>query len=286
MVKPQVMLKCLVVTAAAVFVSACAGGDDGNSIPDGAFPIVANADLAVGEQRLLVGFVSADAVSYATPEREVMIDLYPPGSDVPSSSHEGVFMWTTPGVRGLYRTLAVFDSPGIWEVALRTDDDTVTARVPFNVAADGLTPSVGEPAPAVATATASVASEIAAISTDPEPDPRFYEVSLDAAVDSGRPTVVVFATPAFCETATCGPMLDTVKEIAPNFPEVNFIHVEVYENLDATSRDDLILVEAVEAWNLPSEPWAFVIDAQGAIAAKLEGALDPEELSATLENLR
>jgi hypothetical protein len=285
MARTSLLLKVAVVVAAATIATACSDGDGGSAMPDGAFPVVANADLAVGEQRLLVGLVTADATSYASAERDVVIDLYPPGSDEPSSSLPGVFMWTTPDVRGLYRTSAVFDVPGVWEIALRTDEGRVSDRIPFNVAVDGLTPAVGEAAPAPVTATASSESEIADISTDPDPDPRFYEVSLDAALRSGKPTVVVFATPAFCQTATCGPMLDMVKDVAGFHPDVNFIHVEVYENLDAASREDLVIVKAVEAWRLPSEPWVFVVDSRGFITAKFEGALDSEELTVVLEVL-
>ena len=58
-------------------------------------------------------------------------------------------------------------------------------------------------------------------------------------------------------------MLDQVKAVAPAHPDANFVHVEIYENLDATSADELIIVPAVTAWGLPSEPWVFVVDADG-----------------------
>lgn len=48
----------------------------------------------------------------------------------------------------------------------------------------------------------------------------------------------------------------------------------MYENLDATRREDLEIVPAVEAWNLPSEPWTFLIDSDGNVAARLEGTID------------
>jgi len=73
--------------------------------------------------------------------------------------------------------------------------------------------------------------------------------------------------------------------VAPDFPLVNFIHVEIYENLDATTREELWVVEAVDVWRLPSEPWVFVVDATGTIAARFEGAVDPAELRAALEEL-
>lgn len=270
---------------AALALTGCGSGDGTSALPDEAFPIVANADLAVGSQRLLVGLVGQDASWYASPDLAVYIDLFPPEADQPAVSTLGSFIWTTPEVRGLYRARVEFDQAGIWEVALRGEDGTATNRVPFNVAEGGLTPAVGEPAPSVVTPTGDDVADLSEISTDPDPDPGFYGVSLDEALASGKPTVVVFATPAFCETATCGPMLDTAKDVSSDYPDINFIHIEVYENLDAASREDLELVDAVTEWNLPSEPWTFLVDSDGNVAARFEGTVDTEELTDALDAL-
>lgn len=271
--------------ALALLGTAC-GGSVGSSDPfEDAFPIVANADLAVGSQRLLVGLVTPDAVSYASADLPVVIDLYPPDATEPAITVPGVFTWTTPEVRGLYRAVVELDRAGMWEVGLRTESGDSSGRTPFNVAEVGLTPGIGEAAPPVATPTGAEVSDLAEISTDPEPDPRFYRLSLDEGLASGIPTVVVFATPAFCETATCGPMLDTVKEVSSAYPDLNFIHVEVYENLQTTSRDELVPVEAVQVWRLPSEPWIFVVDTDGKVAARFEGTVDRSELTEVLDNL-
>lgn len=254
-------------------------------MPDEAFPIVANADLAVGSQRLLVGLVTDDAASHASPDLPVDISLYPPEAEEPAITVPGVFIWTAPDIRGLYRAQVEFDQPGMWEVALQSQDGATTGRIPFNVAEEGVTPGVGESAPSEATPTGDDVTDLSEISTDPEPDPSFYALSLDEALATGDPTVVVFATPAFCETATCGPMLDTVKQVSVDYPEINFIHVEVYKNLNATAREDLELVEAVQAWNLPSEPWTFLIDSDGNVKARFEGTVDTNELQEALEAL-
>src|SRR5204863_8230135 len=89
---------------------------------------------------------------------------------------------------------------------------------------------IGQPAPSVKTPTAAEAGgNLKKISTDPKPDPHFYEISEDAALASHKPFVLVFATPAFCQSATCGPALDHVKSLFPSYPNVTFIHVEPYE---------------------------------------------------------
>jgi len=274
-----------ILTLTSLVLTGCASESSGSGLPDEAFPIVANADLAVGSHRLLVGLVTEDAASHASPDLPVEINLYPPDADEPSITVPGTFIWTAPDIRGLYRAQVEFDRPGIWEVALTSNDGSTTDRIPFNVAEDGVTPGVGEPAPSVSTPTGDEVTDLSEISTDPEPDPSFYESSLEEALAAGAPTVVVFATPAFCETATCGPMLDTVKQVSSDYPEVDFIHVEVYENLDATRREDLEIVPAVEAWNLPSEPWTFLIDSDGNVAARFEGTIDTQEIQDALEDL-
>lgn len=274
--------------AALLALASCsqAGNSTEPDLPEGAFGIVANADLAVGAQRLLVGLVGSDAASYASPELPVEIDLYPPDATEPSITVPGVFIWTTPEVRGLYRAQVSFDEPGIWMVAVRSGGEVSTDPTPFNVAETGLTPAVGDKAPALETPTGADFGDLSEISTDPNPDPSFYTLSLDDAFSSGTPTIVVFATPAFCETATCGPMLDTVKQVSSDYPDLNFVHIEVYENLQATSREELEIVDAVEAWNLPSEPWTFLVDSDGNVAAKFEGTLDGDELRAAIEAVR
>lgn len=255
-------------------------------VPEEAFPVVANADLAVGSQRLLVGLVTADGASLAAADFPVEFDLYSPEAVEPSFTVTGIFLWTVPEVRGLYRTEATFDRAGRWRIAAQSPGGTPGLVIPFDVAEEGQTPDVGDPAPAVRTRTADDVDDLSQITTDLDPDPAFYELSLDAALASGRPTVVVFSTPGLCQTATCGPMLNNVKRLTVDFADVNFVHIEIYENLDAATRDELRVSEAVEAWRLVSEPWVFIVDSKGIIAARFEGAVDPEELRAALEKVR
>jgi hypothetical protein len=274
----------MVAVALAALTASC-GGSTGAGIPQDSFPVVANADLAVGSQRLLVGLVAADGDSLAASDLPVEFELYSPEAVEPSFAVTGSFMWTVPEVRGLYRAEVTFDRSGRWQIAAHSPGAPPGLLIPFDVAEDERAPTVGDPAPSARTPTADEVADLSEITTDPDPDPRFYELSLDAALASGRPTVVVFATPAFCQSATCGPILDNVKQVAPDFPEMNFVHVEIYENLDATTPEELRVVEAVDVWRLPSEPWVFVVDDAGLIAVRFEGAVDPDELRAVLEAL-
>ena len=109
------------------------------------------------------------------------------------------------------------------------------------------------------------------------------------ALAAHKPFVLVFATPAFCKSATCGPTLDVVKSVAANFKgRLTFIHVEPYE-LTMTdghlqpvldSSNNPIPVQSVNDWGLPTEPYIFVVDAHGKLSAKFEGISSADELTA------
>ena len=68
-------------------------------------------------------------------------------------------------------------------------------------------------------------------------------------------------------------------ELSAGFPSLEYVHVEVYENIHVSSFDELVLVPSVVDWGLPSEPWVFVTDAAGVVRATFEGAASDDELS-------
>lgn len=274
---PLARLACILVV---VLVSgACSGGTQ-------PLALVASSpgSLEVGSQRVLLGLVEPETQEFlAAPDLEAKATFTGPSeetiSDVPLE-----FVWAVPDVRGLYRAEIEFPAAGAWSVIIDAEGYPATEATVMVVGEDTAMPQVGDAAPSVATRT-SGSHPLSEITSDPDPDPDLYELSLDAALADDRPTVVVFATPAFCTSATCGPVLDNVKTVADSHPEADFLHVEVYENLDADSFEDLITVEAVDIWALPSEPWVFVTDADGTVTARFEGTIDPVELENALADL-
>jgi hypothetical protein len=248
--------------------------------------IVASSATTIGigiEQRILLGLIDpATNESLGSTDRPTEAEFISPEND--SSRVSAEFMWTVQGARGLYLALFTFDRPGMWSVRLRPDGLPPTPPALFEVIADISIPEVGDKAPASITRTAADHT-LGEISTDPNPDPAFYETSLDAAITSGRPTVVVFATPGFCQSATCGPMLDIAKQVRPAHLGANFVHVEIFENLDAPSFDQLRPVAAVTEWGFISEPWVYVIDPSGVVRARFEGVYTAEQLEDALSEL-
>jgi len=247
--------------------------------PVGAFAFSASSSLGVGEERLLVAVSDDSGSRLASPGIAVTVVAWPEGQPDLAQIAGGIFTWALVDVSGLYRANFDFGQPGTWIVEVIPGGGDALPAFPVTVSADPPTPAIGEAAPQSETPIGAD-HELSEISTDTAPDSRFYELSVAEAVTSGRPSVIVFATPKFCQTAVCGPTLDIVKAMIADHPGVNFVHVEVYTNLD--DADNLELVPAVIEWGLPTEPWVFVVDAQGLVSGRFEGVVTAEEIDAAL----
>ena len=102
------------------------------------------------------------------------------------------------------------------------------ARVQFDVLEGSNTPAVGDPAPRSAQATLRDVTDISEIDSSSPPRTAMHELTIAEAIDSDQPTVVAFATPAFCQSRVCGPLMDSV--VDPLFQrygeQVNLVHAE------------------------------------------------------------
>ncbi|MDH5503022.1 MAG: thioredoxin family protein [Acidimicrobiia bacterium] len=245
--------------------------------------VIANSPgtLVPGDVRLLVGLLDAEGSPIGGEDLAATVRIYDPESNELVTTTQADFIWTVPNVRGLYVVRTSLDRPGIWGLAIEAGDMPATEPVGFVVADVAVVPVLGDVAPHSVTPTGSDFA-LSDISTDPEPLPRFYERSLHEVLGGGTPVVAVFSTPALCSTATCGPALDVVKDIAATDSESTFVHIEVYTNLDAQGARELELAPSVVEWGLPSEPWVFVMDGDGVIVASFEGALGSQELAEAL----
>jgi hypothetical protein len=98
-----------------------------------------------------------------------------------------------------------------------------------------------------------------------------------------EPVVLMFATPALCQTRVCGPVVDIAEQVRARSGEgVTFIQQEIYEDNDPNKG----VREQVAEWNLQSEPWTFVIDRSGKIAERFEGAFSVGELQRAVEKVK
>ena len=138
-------------------------------------------------------------------------------------------------------------------------------------------PDVGDPAIASDTPTLSSAGGgAAAITTRTPPDESLLQYSVADSLAAKVPFVVTFATPKFCSSRTCGPVVDVVEEVQHRLEgeDLRFIHVEVYEDNDPA----LGYNEWMGDWKLRTEPWTFLVGSNGQIVDRFEGTVSVNEL--------
>ncbi len=150
----------------------------------------------------------------------------------------------------------------------------------IDVRETAMTPAVGSKAipsdnPTLADAPA------AEITTADPPDTGLLQYSVADSLAEGVPFVLAFATPKYCTSRTCGPTVQTVERVASRFASspMRFIHVEIYKDNDPKKGVN----QWVKEWNLPTEPWVFVVDGDGVVRSKFEGSVSVAELSSAVE---
>ena len=145
-------------------------------------------------------------------------------------------------------------------------------------------PHSGEKAPRIHTETAAdVGGNLESIDTRQPPLPELHEVDAADVVGS-KPTVLLFATPQLCQSRVCGPVDDVTFQIAsdPRNKGVEFIHQEIYNGNEVNKG----FRPQVRSFNLPTEPWVFVIDRNGVVRERIEGAFSARELQAAVDKVR
>ncbi len=143
-------------------------------------------------------------------------------------------------------------------------------------------PAVGAPAVSSKTPTLRT-STLEQLTTSTTPDRKLYESSVAEALAAKSPFVVAFATPKYCTSRTCGPVVDVVSDVRRKHAGdgIRFIHVEIYEDNDPAKGEN----RWVKEWKLPSEPWVFVVGADGKIRDRFEGTVSVRELDAAVGKL-
>jgi len=146
-----------------------------------------------------------------------------------------------------------------------------------------VSPAVEAPAPRSKTPTlTTTGGRLAPLTTSTRPDRALYTTSVAQALTAHEPFVVTFATPKFCTSRTCGPVVDVVSHVRMQLTgtPVKFIHVEVFKNNNPANGYNRWMKE----WKLQSEPWVFLVGGDGTIKAKFEGSVSAAELRAAIRS--
>lgn len=184
-------------------------------------------------------------------------------------------------VSRLYVAHVRIPSPGRYWLVAEPRGARIQAVGVFDVRPHSPTPALGAKAPDTDTPTLANASS-ADLTTRRPPDLGLLRYSVAGSLAAHRPFVVTFATPKFCTSRTCGPVVDVADAVRRRFAAsgVRFIHVEVYEDNDPAKGYN----RWMRRWGLRSEPWTFLVGRDGRVKAKFEGSVSEAELAAAVRN--
>jgi len=143
------------------------------------------------------------------------------------------------------------------------------------------TPEVGARAyPSRTPTLASAQGRVAQLTTRVPPDRALLHYSIADSLAAHVPFVVTFATPRWCSSRTCGPVVDVVESARRRFAgsRIRFIHVEIYAGNDPRKGYN----PWCRQWHLRSEPWTFLVGGDGRIKAKFAGSMSARELDGAI----
>lgn len=254
-------------------------------------PILVTTQLKVGTQRISFLLATSQSLIKA-PVATVSSSFLGEGQAIGESKQAIFHLWPY-GVRGAYSTDLTFGQAGQWNLDIDVigPDGPIQGNISIDVAEELPVPGIGDIPPLRANKTVHTVDNLEKLTTDFTPDPDLYQLTIGEAIITGRPTVIVFATPAFCTSPTCGPQVDTVSELKElHVGEANFIHVELYDNPHEIQGDLTKAVShgLVEVWGLSSIPhwfnesWTFILGTDGRIAHRFEGFVTLDELDIAL----
>lgn len=248
--------------------------------------IIASTDLAVGPNRFTFGLLNNNVPVSSGSPRLTFFRLHGTQGTAVSSTvaHFSDFTRGLPhtaanasalAIKGVFVAHTRFPSAGPWGVQI---DAVVHGKArslhsTFSVASRSTAPNVGDPAPRSHNPT--IRDKPVRLLDSGRPPDDMHKLSIAQAIAQHKPLVVIFSTPAFCESRMCGPETEIVARVENQFRgRVNFIHIEVYQNANPADG----YAPTFKQWHLQTEPWVFVINRKGIISARFEGPTPASEL--------
>ena len=246
-------------------------------------PVLASSELALGRNRFAMGLI--DAANQPITDGQVHVEFFKINGQTAEkrSEADAVFRTLELKNKGLWVVPINFDTVGPWGAQATLTPpgaSPLAARLNFQVRDRFSAPGYGDPAPRSASLTLrDVGGDASHVCTN-QPPCSLHDLSIAEAVQSAqKPLLVVFATPAFCTSALCGPELGTVLKLHDTYAgRANFIHVEIYQYPFEQQK----IAPTVDEWHLPSEPWVFIVDRDGNVSDRFEGSAPLEEIEPAL----
>ncbi|HYI62525.1 MAG TPA: hypothetical protein VEW93_12055 [Acidimicrobiales bacterium] len=302
--------RALLQGAAALGVAGAAGGlglaacgdDDGDGDGDGTGDGPAGTGGATPSLSLVTLLNPAASLAAGTEARLPLAVGDERGALVDDSPDELTFEVRTVGGQVVERALPVarrsdglpqayyplvFTPPSAGNYLATTEVDGAALEAAFAVSpvAAITIPRPGQPFPSLSTPTTEAPGQVDPVCTR-EPACPLHDVDL-ATVLGTAPVALLVSTPAFCQQAICGPVLDVLLAARAEAPDVRFLHLEVYRTAAEVEAQGLEapLSPAVEELGLPFEPCLFLIAADGTLARRVDVIFDQGELGERLAEL-
>jgi hypothetical protein len=302
---------------AVVLIAACSSSSSPKASPpaETLSAEVASYDLAVGPPaRFLVGVLTNDkqGVSYGNVQLRFCFRgatqpdvncrygrastaafLTIPGSPPPPAGATAPQAVTSAQSKGVYATEAGFDKAGVWQVEVEAtvggvrrsgtgnfqvlDHHAIPAPGDAALATENLTTSTPDTPPAAVDSRASAGGLI--------PDPVLHRTTIAGALAAHRPILAVFSTPVYCISRFCGPITDMVDDLAKTYGDrATFVHVEVWRDYQRQQVN-----KGAADWlyrnNDLTEPWVFLIGADGKIVDRWDNVATRAEIEPLLGRL-
>ncbi len=278
----------------AVVAAACSSGSKNKviTVPE---PTTAAADqlnlgvitaLIVAGINQRVAFVVQGQNGFITPTGPVTFALGPDQQHLtatPIGIHSDAL--GAPTYLSLYHD---FPNAGVYIAEIGVNGKTASAGLQVVAASSEPSPTTGQHVPDIATPTTTDLHGIpeALLCTHTPPCP-LHNLSLDTALKAGKPIALLFATPKYCMTQTCGPTLDVLlRQMPPYAGKIQFIHLEIYPSApDFSSATPPKTTYVVDDFKLTSEPILYLLSPDGTVHERIDGLVGDAEVKAALDRL-
>lgn len=292
--------------AGAAALGACSSGKGSSSATTGKLALTSDGPATKDQLSLLQIFPSDVPYAYAgAPQRlnlalgnseGAFLDTGPPTLrfTITDSAHKpvgapiDVALHDKDLQKGYYPLVFDPPRPGNYTATARTAGQTLTAAFKVWDKAQVQIPGPGDKMPSLATPTVADHRGVDPICTA-SPQCPLHTVSLDTALAQRKPVAFLIATPAYCQTAVCGPVLDVLVKASAGFGDrITMIHNEVYRSGAAAAkgrRGQSNLTPAIEAMKLTFEPSLVLVRPDGTILRRLDTVYDSTELAKGLNDL-
>jgi hypothetical protein len=173
------------------------------------------------------------------------------------------------------------DRAGIYTARTELDGGPLEMSVKVDRPDDVTAIKVGEGLPAAMTPTTTDPRGVEPMCTR-DPVCPLHDVTVASALEEARPLALLVSTPAFCQIAVCGPVLEVLLGVADAHTAVRLLHAEVYSR-PYEERDTKAPV--VGELGLTFEPCLVLADAEGTVVERLDTIFDEAEVDRALAQL-